>query len=121
MGFRFQGLDLKLTKKILHFILLARPRLQLGMSTGLLHFMAGFLTMVCIQGSKYVQPWEHGHKVKRKDIQLRSTIESTRNSLKINMFLGLPVLFDTNGRWLLLHYGIIILMCVSSICLPTVP
>ena len=45
-------------------------------------WLACFPTMGCVQGSQYMQPWEHGHKVKGKDILFKSKCESTRKSLK---------------------------------------
>lgn len=88
---------------------------------GLQHFTAGIPTLVCIQGSQYVQPWEHEHKVKRKGMLAKSKFESTKNRWKQNMILNLPVLFDSNRGWLMLHYRIIVLMCISSVCQPGIP
>lgn len=51
----------------------------------------------------------------------KSKFESTKNRWKQNMILNLPVLFDSNRGWLMLHYRIIVLMCISSVCQPGIP
>ena len=83
--------------------------------------MAGILTIIRIQGSQYVRLWEHRHKVKGNDILPKGSLKAPKVAENRTMILNLPVLFDSNRCWLLFHCRIIVLMCVSSVCLPSVP